>query len=122
MKSLGRNPEGARLERIKASPLWEGERFRNLYPIMPGLRDPNASMPTLSEFICGGERRVPQQPLQSMNPLETWSRTPGSGLRVTWLGHSTLRIEIDGVCVMGLAMGCSGGEKLDRGQARRTEL
>jgi L-ascorbate metabolism protein UlaG (beta-lactamase superfamily) len=100
MKSLGRNPQGARLERIKASPLWAGEQFRNLHPIMPGLRDPTAAMPTLSEFICGGERRVPQQPLPSMNPLDTWLRAPGSGLRVTWLGHSTLLIEIDGLRVL----------------------
>ena len=46
MKSLGKKPEGARLERIKASPLWAGERFRNVHPVIPGLRDPNASMPT----------------------------------------------------------------------------
>ena len=46
MQSLGRKPEGARLERIKASPLWAGERFRNVHPIIPGLRDPNAAMPT----------------------------------------------------------------------------
>ena len=100
MRSLGRNPQGARLERIRASPLWAGEQFRNLHPIMPGLRDPDASMPTLSEFICGGERRVPRQPLPSINPLETWLRPPGSGLRVTWLGHSTLLIEIDGLRVL----------------------
>jgi len=100
MKSLGRNPAGARLERIKASALWADGQFRNVHPVMPGLRDPNASMPTLSEFICGGERRVPQQPLPSMNPLDTWSRAPGSGLRVTWLGHSTLLIEIDGLRVL----------------------
>ena len=55
MRSLGGKPEGARLERIKASPLWAGERFRNVHPVIPGLRDPNASMPTLSEFLCGGE-------------------------------------------------------------------
>ena len=60
MKSLGRKPEGARLERIKASPLWAGERFRNAHPVIPGLRDPNASMPTISDFLCGGERRVPR--------------------------------------------------------------
>jgi L-ascorbate metabolism protein UlaG (beta-lactamase superfamily) len=100
MRSLGRNPQGARLERIRASPLWAGEQFRNLHPIMPGLRDPDASMPTLSEFICGGERRVPQQPLPSISPLEAWLRPPGSGLRVTWLGHSTLLIEIDGLRVL----------------------
>jgi hypothetical protein len=35
MKSLGARPEGARLERIKASPLWAGERFRNVHPVIP---------------------------------------------------------------------------------------
>jgi L-ascorbate metabolism protein UlaG (beta-lactamase superfamily) len=100
MKSLGKAPQGARLERIGASPRWAGEQFRNLQPILPGLRDPTASMPTLSEFICGGERRVPPQPLPSMNPLDIWSRPPASGLRVTWLGHSTLLIEIEGLRVL----------------------
>ena len=89
-----------RLERIRASPLWAGERFRNVHPILPGLRDPNASMPTLSEFLCGGERRVPRGPLPSMNPLEAWARPPASGLRATWLGHSTVLIEIDGLRVL----------------------
>jgi len=100
MKSLGRRPQGARLERIKASPLWTGERFRNVSPIIPGLRDPNASMPTLSEFLCGNGRRVPRGPLPSMSPLDAWTRAPASGLRATWLGHSTVLIEIDGLRVL----------------------
>jgi L-ascorbate metabolism protein UlaG (beta-lactamase superfamily) len=100
MKSLGKKSEGARLERIEASPRWAGERFRNVHPIIPGLRDPTASMPTLGEFLCGGERRVPRGPLPSMNPLETWTRPPSSGLRATWLGHSTVLIEIDGLRVL----------------------
>ena len=65
MKSLGKRPEGARLERMKASPLWTGERFQNAHPIMPGLRDSGVPMPTISEFLCGGERRVPSEPLPS---------------------------------------------------------
>jgi L-ascorbate metabolism protein UlaG (beta-lactamase superfamily) len=100
MKSLGGKPQGARLERIKASPLWAGERFRNLHPIIAGLRDPNASMPTLGDFLCGGERRVPLGPLPSVNPLDSWARPPASGLRATWLGHSTVLIEIDGLRVL----------------------
>src|SRR5215510_15819603 len=100
MKSLGKRPNGARLERIKASPRWGGEQFRNMHPIAPGLRDPNAKMPTMSEFLCGGGRRVPTGPLPSLNPVDTWRRPPGSGLRVTWLGHSTLLIEIDGLRVL----------------------
>ena len=94
MKSLGRKPEGARLERIKASPLWAGEQFRNVHAIIPGLRDPHASMPTIGDFLCGGERRVPRGPLPSMSPLDAWTLPPASGLRTTWLGHSTVLIEI----------------------------
>ena len=45
---------------MKASPLWMGERFGNVYPVIPGLRDPSASMPTFTEFLYGGERRVPR--------------------------------------------------------------
>jgi L-ascorbate metabolism protein UlaG (beta-lactamase superfamily) len=100
MKSLGRKPQGVRLERIKASPLWAGERFRNPPPIIPGLRDPNATLPTVGEFLRGGQRRVPSGPLPSMNPLDTWTRPPASGLRATWLGHSTVLIEIDGLRVL----------------------
>jgi L-ascorbate metabolism protein UlaG (beta-lactamase superfamily) len=100
MKSLGRKPEGARLERMRASPLWSGDGFRNLHPILPGLRDPNASMPSIREFICGGERRVPLAPLPSVNPLATWERPADSGLRATWLGHSTVLLEMDGLRVL----------------------
>jgi L-ascorbate metabolism protein UlaG (beta-lactamase superfamily) len=35
-----------------------------------------------------------------MNPLTTWAKKPQSGLRVTWLGHSTMLIEIDGVRIL----------------------
>ena len=100
MKSLGKRPAGTRLERIQASPLWTGEQFRNHHPIIPNLRDPTAQMPTIAEFICGGERRVPRGPLPSLNPLERWAKLPASGLRATWLGHSTLLIEMDGVRVL----------------------
>jgi L-ascorbate metabolism protein UlaG (beta-lactamase superfamily) len=100
LKSFGRNPKGARLERIKASPRWAGEQFRNLHPVMPGLRDPHASMPTIREFLCDGERRLPRRPLPSMSPLEAWAKRPASGLRATWLGHSTVLLEIDGLRVL----------------------
>jgi L-ascorbate metabolism protein UlaG (beta-lactamase superfamily) len=100
MKVLGSRPDGERLERMKASSAWVGNTFRNVHPILAGLRDPTVSMPKLSEFLCGGERRVPVAPLPSMNPLEHWTKAPGSGLRATWLGHSTVMLEIDGMRVL----------------------
>jgi len=96
MRSLGSKATGARLEAMKSSPLWAGDGFRNIHPVLPGLRDPNARMPSISDFLCGGERRVPRRPLLSQDPRGIWSKPPGSGLRVTWLGHSTVLIEIDG--------------------------
>jgi L-ascorbate metabolism protein UlaG (beta-lactamase superfamily) len=100
LKALGAKPEGARLERIRASPRWAGDRFRNVQPVISGLRDPEATMPTLGEFLCGGERRVPRGPLPSIDPLQAWAKPPGSGLRGTWLGHSTVLLEIDGLRVL----------------------
>ena len=94
MKSLGSRPRGARLERVKASPAWSGDRFRNTRVVPRG--DPNVPMPSVSEFLCGGTRRVPSRPLPVIDPLDIWTRLPSSGLRTTWLGHSTVLIEIDG--------------------------
>jgi hypothetical protein len=124
MKSLGARATGLRLERMQASPLWvPGERgdlagtagaagaagakprvvtggFRNLAPIRPGLRDPLAKMPTLTDFLCGGTRRTPSRPLPAADPRADWQTAPASGLRATWLGHSTVLVEIDGVRVL----------------------
>jgi L-ascorbate metabolism protein UlaG (beta-lactamase superfamily) len=100
MKSLGRRAEGQRLERMQASPRWAGDGFRNQHPIPPGLRDLSAARPTLSEFLCGGQRRVPGAPLPSLDPRPAWSRPASSGLRATWLGHSTVLIEVDGLRVL----------------------
>jgi L-ascorbate metabolism protein UlaG (beta-lactamase superfamily) len=96
MKTFGKRSEGLRLERIKASPMWAGASFRNLHPVLPGLRDTTVARPTLGEFLCGGTRRVPTAPLPSRDPRAAWLEPPGSGLRATWLGHSTVLVEIDG--------------------------
>jgi L-ascorbate metabolism protein UlaG (beta-lactamase superfamily) len=101
LKSLGSRAAGERLERIRASPGWValedgGGRFGNRAPIPPGLRDPSAQMPTISDFLCGGGRRTPTAPLPMVDPRAAWAKPPGSGLRATWLGHSTVLIEIGG--------------------------
>jgi len=96
MKSLGQRAAGLRLERMQASPRWAGDGFRNQHPILAGLRDLAVARPTISDFLCGGNRRVPRGPLPAVDPREGWRRPPDSGLRATWLGHSTVLIEIDG--------------------------
>ena len=92
-------PSGLRLERMRSSPLWSGNGFRNIHPVLPGLRDADARPPVL-EVLCGGEGRAPDRPLPVIDPREAWSRPPNTGLRATWLGHSTVLIEIDGFRVL----------------------
>jgi len=100
MKSFGQRAAGERLDRMRASLRWAGEGFRNLHPVLPGLRDASVARPTISEFLCGGGRRVPKGPLPSIDPRPHWARPVDSGLRATWLGHSTVLIEIDGYRVL----------------------
>jgi L-ascorbate metabolism protein UlaG (beta-lactamase superfamily) len=85
---------------MMASKLWRGGSFGNVHPIQPGLRDRDGPRPTLSDFLCGGERRTPSAPLPSFDPRDSWARKAASGLRATWLGHSTVLIEIDGLRVI----------------------
>jgi len=103
MKSLGKRATGLRLERMRASPRYrvtdQGEGFHNVHPVDPGLRD-RTERPSLTDFLCPDVRRMPGSPLPSVNPVDAWLQPAGSGLRATWLGHSTVMIEIDGLRVL----------------------
>ena len=71
----------------------------NARPILPGLRSAEAR-PTLTDFLCGGECRKPAAPLPALDPRRTWAKPVETGLRATWLGHSTVLLEMDGVRVL----------------------
>src|SRR5436190_24200407 len=98
MSPFGQKASGARLERMKASPRWVDGTFRNTNPVAPGLR--SGTMPAIAEFLCGGQRRTPPAMLPTFDPLALWARKPETGLRATWLGHSTVLLEIDGMRVL----------------------
>jgi L-ascorbate metabolism protein UlaG (beta-lactamase superfamily) len=59
-----------------------------------------SSISLIGELFFGGRKRVPKSPLPVENPIEVWATKPESGLRVTWMGHSTLFIECDGVRIL----------------------
>jgi L-ascorbate metabolism protein UlaG (beta-lactamase superfamily) len=89
---------GLRLERSRASRQFVDGRFRNTAPVEPGLQ--GNPLPVLGEFFFGGAKRTPPGVLPLESPLETWARPPSSGFRVTWLGHSTLLLELDGARIL----------------------
>jgi L-ascorbate metabolism protein UlaG (beta-lactamase superfamily) len=96
---FGRSASGLRLERMQGSRRYRDGEFYNLHPILPGLKG-GAPMPSISDFLCSSGQRVPSAPLTTLDPRSSWTKPPETGLRVTWLGHSTLLLELDGVRVL----------------------
>lgn len=98
MALFARHATGLRLERMHASPQYGGEGFINTYASSaPRVVD---DKPSLTDFIFRGEGRTPAKPLPSLDPRPQWTRPVDTGLRTTWLGHSTVLLEIDGVRVL----------------------
>ncbi len=94
--AFGGSPDPARL---RGSPEFVGGRFRNPEPtsLMAGRKWVWA----LREWFFGKEMRAPICPLPVVTDTAArLAAPPASGLRVTWLGHSTTLIEIDGATVL----------------------
>lgn len=76
-----------------------GRKFQNPVPtVLFGL---GLIVKLLPQFFANGEERVPRTRL---GPFRTdasvYEAAPASGLRVTWMGHSSTLVEIDGVRVL----------------------
>ncbi|RMH87707.1 hypothetical protein EA797_20565 [Stutzerimonas zhaodongensis] len=85
---------GLRLERVRASPQFDGRHFCNTGVTLN--LDLVAGVRLLPELLLNGYKRRPKQSLPLVRPHEAWLRPAGTGLRTTWLGHSTVLIELDG--------------------------
>jgi L-ascorbate metabolism protein UlaG (beta-lactamase superfamily) len=85
---------GARRERKIASPLYVDGRFENPSGLGPGLQ--GAKLPILGEFFFRRGRREPSWALPVDSPQPVWATPAASGFRVTWLGHSTVLLELEG--------------------------
>jgi hypothetical protein len=98
LAALGAAPTGERLARIERSPNYRHGAFQN--PVETRMMA--GSTPTMLRRQFGGkEQRVPSGPLPIIpRTRESFSAPPASGLRVTWLGHSTTLIEIDGYRIL----------------------
>lgn len=89
---------GERLARAMRSKQFRDGTFHNTSGATANLDGPSGGV--MWDFFFGRRNRVPKGVVPIVNPLETWKATPSSGLRVTWLGHSTLLLEIDGVRIL----------------------
>jgi L-ascorbate metabolism protein UlaG (beta-lactamase superfamily) len=89
---------GLRLERVRASKQYRDGTFHNTSGLGPALQ--GSSLSVMGEFFFGSRARVPGGPLPVESPLAGWASPVSSGLRITWLGHSTLLLEVDGLRIL----------------------
>lgn len=57
-------------------------------------------LPLLGEYFFAAQQRVPERPLPTVDPRPWWAARPETGLRATWISHSTVLLEMDGVRVL----------------------
>lgn len=99
LDTLGAEPRGERLARIQRSPNYHNGAFRN--PDTTNLSAGGSTWHTLKRWLGGDEQRVPLTPIPIIvRTLSDFSCPPKSGLRATWLGHSTVLVEIDGARIL----------------------
>jgi hypothetical protein len=77
----------------------EGPTFQNPIPTSEKIRGGIGKL--LWQYMTSKEERVPKIPL---GPFHTdaalYQSAPATGLRITWMGHSSLLIEIDGKTIL----------------------
>lgn len=99
LDALGAAPTGERLARIQRSPNYRDGAFQN--PAATSLATDGGTWQTIRRWLGGHEQRVPSGPLPVVSLTRTdFAQPPVSGLRATWLGHSTVLVEIDGARIL----------------------
>jgi len=95
LRAFGAEPDGARLQRAQASPQWRHGRFDQ------GLPNHMDYVGMLVRFLLRRGTKVPTAavPVEATDP-SAFARPPASGLGLTWLGHSSVLVELEGVRVL----------------------
>jgi len=95
LDALGAAPTGERLARIQRSPNYRDGAFKN--PEATSVGAPGSTWTSIKQWLGGHEQRVPPGPMPIVRLTKAdFASPPVSGLRATWLGHSSVLVEIDG--------------------------
>ncbi|MFI6334250.1 MBL fold metallo-hydrolase [Streptomyces sp. NPDC050535] len=98
--AFGADPRGERLERIRRSPNFADGVFKN----PEGAPRPEGAMREVAKAFFRKEERVLRAPTGTVpvhsTTLADLSGPAPSGLRLTWMGHSSVLAEIDGQRVL----------------------
>jgi L-ascorbate metabolism protein UlaG (beta-lactamase superfamily) len=94
--AVGAPSEGERLARFSRSQAWRDGRFVNELP-----RHDGSFLTMMQRWFTGNENAAPKVALPvEKRSTRDFAAPPASGLRVTWFGHSSLLLEVDGARVL----------------------
>jgi len=94
-QSFGAHAGGERLARMERSPEWRDGEFRNPQPMW------NDMHLALAHGFSGVPDNEPSAPVPvARTDPAVLARAPATGLRMTWFGHSSTLLEIDGTRVL----------------------
>lgn len=90
-RPLGKMADGERLARMQKAKQWDGRKFRDVLPRV----EPQILKILPAWLKTPHPYRRPQEPLPHKKiSRANFETAPESGLRITWLGHSTVILEI----------------------------
>jgi L-ascorbate metabolism protein UlaG (beta-lactamase superfamily) len=89
--AFGHTAEGTRRARMERSPQWRDGQFHNPEPIVNDIAGMLGGLFDVSPVASPAATF----PTARVDPA-LFARAPASGLRVTWFGHSSILLEIDG--------------------------
>ncbi|WTW95102.1 MBL fold metallo-hydrolase [Streptomycetaceae bacterium NBC_01309] len=99
---FGADPSGERMDRIHRSPNFADGRFQN--PVGARIGPSREGMPGFVKTYLDREQRVRRRPAGDIpvrpDTLAALQSPPSTGLRLTWMGHSSVLAEIDGSRVL----------------------
>lgn len=90
----------ARRERITRAPNFADGKFTNPSGASAIIGLGKSLEVARAFWASSSASRTPPAPLPMVSPIAGWRERPRTGLRATWLGHSTTLIEIDGARVL----------------------
>ncbi|GJG86022.1 Zn-dependent hydrolase [Gemmatimonadetes bacterium T265] len=91
VRAFGGTPSGARLERVRRSPHYADGRFHNALPSVM-----KTTPRLVAEWFFGTTPRRPTAPVPVDSLTPDALAVASDDLRLTWLGHATVLIELEG--------------------------
>ncbi len=96
-KSFGKNPSGARLEKIKQSPNYKDGSFHNRSET-PMMSDDGSYWKLLKEYFSNKQNTEPSANVPSVKT--DLKAEPSQEPSIVWFGHSSYFIQINGLNIL----------------------